>query len=166
MSSFKCFRCGETHSGLPFGFEAEAPFYVLGISETERKLRCQLTEDTCVIDKEDYFIKGTVALTIEKETDPFIWTVWVSLSELNFERYVRFREDPSRVTEEPYFGWFSTTLPVYPDTLNLKTNVHMQEVGLLSYIVLQPTDHPLAIEQRNGITRTRWQEIAETLLHS
>ncbi len=32
-------------------------------------------------------------------------------------------------------------------------------------IELEPTDHPLAVEQRVGITLARVQEIAETLLH-
>jgi hypothetical protein len=32
-------------------------------------------------------------------------------------------------------------------------------------VELEPTDHPLAVEQRTGITLGRVQEIAETLLH-
>jgi hypothetical protein len=30
---------------------------------------------------------------------------------------------------------------------------------------LEPTAHPLAVEQRSGITRARVQQIAEILLH-
>ena len=30
---------------------------------------------------------------------------------------------------------------------------------------LEPTGHPLAVEQRTGMTRARVQQIAETLLH-
>jgi hypothetical protein len=32
-------------------------------------------------------------------------------------------------------------------------------------VELEPTSHPLAVEQRNGITVARVHEIAETLLH-
>lgn len=32
-------------------------------------------------------------------------------------------------------------------------------------VELEPTDHPLAVERRTGITLGRVQEIAETLLH-
>ncbi|WP_269317979.1 DUF2199 domain-containing protein [Exiguobacterium sp. KJ 601] len=57
------------------------------------------------------------------------------------------------------FGWLSTELPIYPDTINLKTNVHMRAVGIRPLIELLPTNHPLAMEQRNGITRLRVDDI-------
>jgi hypothetical protein len=61
----------------------------------------------------------------------------------------------------------STELPLYqPSTLSLKTRVHTQAVGQRPLIELEPTDHPLAVEQRTGITLARVQEIAETLLHA
>lgn len=39
-------------------------------------------------------------------------------------------------------------------------------IGHCPFIELEPTDHPLATEQRNGITMDRVREIAEALLHS
>jgi len=48
--------------------------------------------------------------------------------------------------------------------LNLKTLVHLRSGGLRPFIELEPTDHPLAVEQRNGISMTRVEEIA-SLLH-
>jgi hypothetical protein len=56
-------------------------------------------------------------------------------------------------------------LPGYPDTLHLKTMVHTREPGRRPFIELDPTDHPLAVEQREGITWERVQEIAELVLH-
>jgi hypothetical protein len=44
--------------------------------------------------------------------------------------------------------------------------VHTREVGQRPRIELEPTDHPLAVEQRQGITRERVQEIAEIVLHA
>jgi hypothetical protein len=43
--------------------------------------------------------------------------------------------------------------------------VHTRAVGVRPYIQLEPTDHPLAVEQRTGITLARVQEIAEMVLH-
>jgi hypothetical protein len=43
--------------------------------------------------------------------------------------------------------------------------VHTQPIGSRPLIELEPTDHPLAIEQRQGITLARVQEIAGLLLH-
>lgn len=61
------------------------------------------------------------------------------------------------------FGWLSTDIPCYPDTINLKTIVHMKEVGLCPIIELEPTNHLLAVEQREGISLERIKEIAEEL---
>ena len=75
-------------------------------------------------------------------------------------------EQEGRETEPPFFGWLCTALPLYPDTLLLKTNVHMRPLGQRPLVELEPTDHPLAVEQRQGIRMTRVIEIAETLMHA
>ena len=43
--------------------------------------------------------------------------------------------------------------------------MHTRPVGVRPYIELEATDHPLAVEQREGITWERVQEIAEIVLH-
>lgn len=52
---------------------------------------------------------------------------------------------------ETMFGWFSNSLPGYPETMNLKCHVQPRESGLRPIIELEPTDHPLSIQQREGI---------------
>ena len=69
--------------------------------------------------------------------------------------------------QPPYFGWLSTVLPGYePTTLSLAANVHTQPVGERPLVELEHTDHPLAVEQRTGITLARVQEIAEVVGHA
>ena len=84
---------------------------------------------------------------------------------LDFKRALQLWEQPGRESEPPSFGWLSTSLPGYPETLHLKTMVHTREVGRRPRVELEPTDHPLAVEQRQGITWERVQEIAERMLH-
>lgn len=55
--------------------------------------------------------------------------------------------------------------PVAVPTLGVKTHVHTEPVGTRPHIVLEPTEHPLAVEQRTGITVERVQRIAEAILH-
>ena len=58
-----------------------------------------------------------------------------------------------------------TEIPIYqPTTLSLETHVHTQPVGARPLVELEHTDHPLAVEQRTGITVARVQQIAEALL--
>lgn len=72
-------------------------------------------------------------------------------------------DERGRENSDPHFGWLSVEIPVYPETLNLKKNIHIREVGMVPYVELEPTNHPLAIEQRNGITLERVKEIQEII---
>ncbi|MEV0104776.1 DUF2199 domain-containing protein [Nocardia sp. NPDC050799] len=126
-----------------------------------------LSSDQCVIRAQHYFVKGLIEIPVIGSDEVFSWAVWVSLSSDNFSRAADLWDTVGRETEKPYFGWLTTDLSVYsPTTLNLKTRVHTRPVGERPFVELEPTDHPLAIEQRTGITRDRVREIAETLLHA
>jgi hypothetical protein len=164
-SGFICKSCGQFHEGLrlAFGFEAPAHYYTLKPDEFSE--RCQLSTDQCIIDQKYYFIRGVLEIPVQGSEDRFEWGVWVSLSETNFKRASELWNTVGREKEPPYFGWLSSALPLYPDTLNLKTIVHTRPVGLRPRIQLESTNHPLAIEQRTGITLERVKEIASKLLH-
>ncbi len=166
MQGYTCRTCGQYHEGLPLSYGADAPYIWFGIPEEERDQRAFLSSDQCVIDESYFFIVGNLEIPIIGGDEIFSWTVWVSLSESNFERAAELWYEEGRESEPPYFGWLSTHLPVYPPTLNLKTLVHTRPVGERPFIEVEPTDHPLAVEQREGITWERIQEIAEHLLHS
>ncbi|HPY31830.1 MAG TPA: DUF2199 domain-containing protein [Verrucomicrobiota bacterium] len=159
----KC-SCENPKRGLPFCFGPPAPDFYVGIPEAERAKRSLLDTDLCVIDKEHHFIRGCLDIPIIGTQDVFRWLVWVSLSEKNFNRAVDVWETPGRESEPPYFGWLSTSLPHYPETLNLKTNVHTRPVGERPRIELEPTSHPLAVEQRQGIPLARAQSLASHVL--
>jgi hypothetical protein len=146
-------------------YGAPAPFPWFSIPAAERDQRCLLSSDQCIIDDQHYFVVGNLEIPVHGIDERFSWDVWVSLSAENFARACELWEQPGRESEPPYFGWLSTALPGYPDTVNLKTLVHTREVGRRPFIELEPTDHPLAVEQREGITRERVQEIAELVLH-
>jgi hypothetical protein len=148
---------------MHYGAHAPVPWY--GIPESERTTRCLLSADQCVIDDEHFFVVGNLEIPVVGVEELFSWDVWVSLSAQNFARTCELWERPSRESEPPYFGWLCTALPAYPETLHLKTHVHTREVGRRPRIELEPTDHPLAIEQRHGITMDRIQEIAELVRH-
>ena len=164
-TGYTCKTCNEFHPGLPTSYGAEAPAYWEAIPPEERQDRGELSSDQCVID-EHFFILGRLEIPVVGEPEPFSWNVWVSLSETNFVRVQELWKTNGREQEPPYFGWLNTSLPYYPETLGLKTHVHTRPVGERPFIELEHTDHPLAIEQRTGITMQRVQEIAECVLHS
>jgi hypothetical protein len=162
---YTCRCCGQYHPELPLHYGVPAPEYWFAIAPEERERRCLLGSDQCIIDEEHFFILGNLEVPVLDSDERFSWDVWVSLSAENFARGSKLWERAGRESEPPYFGWLSTALPGYPDTVNLKTLVHTREVGRRPLIELEPTAHPLAVEQREGITWERVQEIAELVLH-
>lgn len=148
---------------MEFGADAPAPYYL--IPQEDRETRSELTSDLCMIDTEHFFIRGCLEIPVVDGPRPFVWGVWTSLSMQSFKRVGEMWESAGRENEPPFFGWLCTALPLYPDTLHLKTHVHTRPVGQRPYVELEPTDHPLAVEQREGITMDRVREIAEALLH-
>ncbi|MGW3638582.1 DUF2199 domain-containing protein [Streptomyces sp. NPDC005143] len=125
-----------------------------------------LSSDQCVIKGQHFFIRGLVEIPVIGSEDVFSWGVWVSLSRDNFARALEVWNTEGREAEKPYFGWLSTELALYSEsTTNLKTNAHTRPVGERPFIELEPTGHPLAVEQRTGITQDRVREIAMAVLH-
>ncbi|MFF3089819.1 DUF2199 domain-containing protein [Streptomyces nojiriensis] len=161
---FTCSCCGARHGGLPLHYTAEAPaVWNAAFAEADD---CLLSSDQCVVKARHYFVKGLIEIPVIGTDEMFSWAVWVSLSRENFARAVDMWETPGRESEPPYFGWLNTELPVYSSTtLNLKTNLHTRPLGERPFVELEPTGHPLAVEQRTGITPDRVCEIAAAVLH-
>lgn len=162
---WKCSLCDQWHTELPFAYGPTFPDLYFDIPEEERGKRVEGDRDFCVIDGKHYFVRGRLEIPVVGVNDVFAWDVWVSQSETNFKRTIELLKTEGRESEEPYFGWLSNNLHLYPDTTNLKTRVHTQPVGIVPTIELEPTEHPLAVEQRTGITLARVKEIAALILH-
>ena len=158
--TYLCSTCGQAHPGLPLAYGADAPAHWYGMDEAEQAQRWELTPDAAILDGCHFFIRGRLELPIAGHHEPFSWDVWVSLSAESFARTEAMWNVEGREREPPCFGWVSTTLPGYPSTLNLRSRVHTRPVGLAPFVELEPTEHPLAVEQRRGITWDRVREIA------
>jgi len=162
---FKCKTCGETHRGMP-GFGAEKPLSYYEIPEAEREARCDCGSDECVIDGQWFFVRGCIEIPVHGEEDPFVWGAWVSLSKESFEQWGQCFGAVRRSHIGPFFGWLNAWLAPYPDTMNLKTMVKLRDNDIRPYIELEKTDHPLSIEQHNGISVERVAEIYSIMMHS
>jgi hypothetical protein len=161
---FTCRACGETHRGLP-AWHFAAPAQALRIPRGERASRVELTEDDCVIDGREFYVKGLLEIPVRGVEQPFTWGVWLSLSEASYLRFAELFADVTRTAGESFFGWLCNSVPGYPETHLLKTRVHMREYPMRPWVELEPTDHPLAGDQREGLTRDRAIALAEQLLH-
>ena len=155
--SYRCTICGESHDGLP-DIAADRPDHWWSVPEPERTERIWLTSDLCVIDGKDYFIRGVVEIPIHEQAEPFGFGVWVSQKKDNFFAYVE-NWDSDEIG--PFCGWLCTRIRYYSeDTTGLKTMAHFRTGGLRPSIELEPTDHPLAVDQCQGMTLAKAWEIA------
>lgn len=165
MSGFDCTTCGQHHDELPMCLGLSAPELWLRWPDTERS-RARLSSDQCVLEGRYYAILGRILLPVVDAATPFTWLAWVSLSEASFRRCDALWHTPGREQEPPCFGWLHSALPGYStSTLSLKTHVQAMPVGERPLITLEATPHPLALEQRHGITLARVQQLVEASLH-
>jgi hypothetical protein len=165
MTETTCTTCGAPLPERALCYGADAPWRELGVSEAEFEERVDLTADQCVVDERSFFIRGHIVIPVIGSEESFAWSVWCSLSEKSFLHACERWLDPERVTDPPYFGWLMTMLPGYPETtLHLKTSVQSREVGVVPLVTIE-SDHPLSLEQRNGISLERVREIAHAVLH-
>lgn len=157
--SWKCDICGVEHTDLPTCFGMEAPWPAL-VPEDEFAGRVELTSDQCVVDNQIFFIRGHIEIPVHDHPEPLAFSVWSSLSEQSFLHVVERWESPGRASDPPYFGWLSSAIPIYPDTINLKLSVQSRRPGLTPLFTVEPTGHPLALDQHHGISVRRWHELA------
>jgi len=152
------------HTGMP-SFGPDAPFSYYCIPDAERPERCELGTDECIIDENMYFVRGCLQIPVHTISEPFVWLVWCSLSLESFEQWLATYDQKERSDVGPFFGWLNTRLPFYDETLNLKTMVHLRDDFLRPLTVLEPTEHPLAVAQREGISVQSTEEMISKLLH-
>jgi hypothetical protein len=159
-----CQCCGKQFDSLPLDFAAQAPLPWLEIPAEERAGRGNISTDVCIIDRKDFFIRACLEIPILDHDEVFVWGTWVSVSRASFIRIDELWDANDVEQEPPIFGWLCDRISIYPETYGLKTHLYLRSGGKRPLIVLEPTDHPLAVEQRNGITLQRVEEIASKLL--
>ncbi len=162
---FNCSICGKYTDEMPTCFGGDAPWQEMGVPANQFDDRVELSDDLCVVDQTTFFIPGHIELPIVGTGRSFAWSVWCSLSAESVIDANKNWNDANRVGVE-YFGWLCTSLPAYDaTTLHLKTDVLMRNVGTVPHIVVHEDDHPIYVEQNEGISPGRYHEIVHELLH-
>lgn len=167
--AFKCNCCGDIHEGSP-SFAFRAPDQYTCLSDEQKSQMATLTEDFCTIthgEGTDRFIRAVLEVPIHGIEEPFLWGVWVSLSEKSFARYKETYDKP--VAGEGFFGWVCNDISLYPYDQSRPSDVVVQLGRNRPKVVLHrgdPEDDPLVIDQVQGISIARAQELAERAQHA
>lgn len=167
--AFKCSCCGDIHEGSP-SMAFRAPDHYASLSDEQKMSIGKLSGDFCTInhgDGTDYFVRAVLEVPIHGIEEPFLWGVWVSLSQKSFERYYEMYENP--VEGEGFFGWVCNDINVYPYSSSRPADVVVQVDNQRPKVILHkgdPEDDQLVIDQNEGISVVRAQELAEKALHN
>lgn len=162
--SFTCSCCGKLHKGSPsFGFKRPDPWLA---QPDNIKEKGKESDDLCYYeDKQgmNYFARVILEIPIHGIETPFLWGVWVSLSQQSYDHYCETWDNPDK--DHAYFGWLCSKLPYYESTYSLATNVFHNTLGKRPLIHLQESDHELYQDFIKGMSIEKAQKIAELCMH-
>lgn len=164
---WKCGSCDEWHYGPTLDIAYKTPYHWNSdnaenspdFSKSATYPPTFITRNYCVMNAEDYFIRGIIKLPIIGTDQSFCWGVWGSLSKESFDAIIQMQHTQKSEQFPPMFSWLCTKLDDYPNTLSLKMNAHINSLDETPMFDLEPTDHPLSQEYYNGITPEKVKEI-------
>ncbi|UZR98348.1 DUF2199 domain-containing protein [Chondrinema litorale] len=73
-------------------------------------------------------------------------------------------DKPERVNNDPYFGWLQNQIPTYENTINIKSKAVEQDGEAIPEIIVFEENHPLTIDQKNGISLEKAHKIVQSIL--
>lgn len=164
-TSIRCADCGETHDPDDIEPAFREPDPIAALSARERSAQVTELGDFRVWNDGEsthFFIRGLIEVPRVNSRKIFAFGVWTTLSEASFRKATALYDADE--AGGPFFGWLSNHIPGYPDTAGLKTRVHIRS-GVRPFIELEPTDHPLAVQQREGIRRDEIAAVLARFLH-
>lgn len=160
-SSFECGVCGEVHEGLPLDYAYGLPDEVFALSYLDRYRRSRSNADLCTLDESRFFIRCVLPVPFSDTDQKYVWGIWAEVTRDQHDQYVHgFYDD---LSQAPAFSAkIANDLPRYPATNGLEVLVQFQSSDSRPALRFgAAASHPLAVEQRFGITRSRHHEILE-----
>jgi hypothetical protein len=160
-----CSTCGKAHDEIPLSFAADFPDPYAKLSREDRENRALISSDQCIIDQDQFFLRGCIELPIVSSDEVFLWGVWARVHERDFDLIHENWDSMGRENRiGPFKGRLANSLSLYPETLSMKLAVHMQPAGQRPLFLLEEPDHPLTLEQQNGLALGKAREYACLLL--
>jgi hypothetical protein len=162
-----CATCGENHKDVPLSFAADCPDNYANMSADERERRAMAGSDQCVIDENQFYIRGCLEIPLLESDGVFLWGLWASVWEDDYSEIDDCWEVEGREnTHGPFKGRLGNSIKQYsPDTINLNLSIKLRPVGERTLFIIDDPDHPLGIAQRNGITDQQVHDLVSLLIH-
>lgn len=152
--SSACSVCGRVHDGWPaLGYGSPSPYHDLTAEEREKI--AHLDGDFCTIeyaDQTDRFIRVVLRQKVVDCPDTLDYGLWVSLSEASYKDYWENYDHENHIVQ--YFGWLSSRLPDYENTMHIPTTV-VTKIGNERPEIFphEDFDHPFVRDYYQGISK-------------
>ncbi len=164
-SLFLCSSCGQEHAGLPLSFAADYPDPYANLSAEARDLRAVVSSDQCIIDRQEFYIRGCLEVPLIGTDEIFMWGLWARISETDFDEISDHWESEGRENViGPYNGRLANALSIYTDTLNQRIEIRISPVGTRPLFILEDAGSVLYGEQRSGMAQQKAAEYACLLM--
>ncbi|MBN9672187.1 DUF2199 domain-containing protein [Roseibium aggregatum] len=166
--SFVCNCCGKEHVGIPaYGYDMPVDYFDIPVMD--RGKRAVLGTDTCVIDRERYYIKGILDIPIVGYDEPITWGLWAKVTEADYAQYRKLLGLDGSAFQAT--GKIDVTMPGYNEldkagqTYALRCDLVGQPVGLRPRILLHPVSHRLFVDCSLGVSPERASELIAFMPH-
>jgi hypothetical protein len=157
---YTCACCGKTFNGLPaLAFSTPSNFPQMPL--WRRLTLGSKMEDLYISSEQDArFVRCVLQIPILGTSETLDWGVWCSLSRDSFKRYRRTFRGRAQSKLGSMSSWFSSHCPGYPETFGLTCKIIPQDERMRPLVELEACDHPLSVDQREGVTMERAVELA------
>lgn len=152
-----CRQCSLDHPIETLELAFRRPDAVARLTPAAREQRVQGSNDWCVLDGQRFFLRGLLPLALQDADQTYCIGVWVEIEPASFERICDLWATDGR-NEAPFAAQLANTIQGLPDTLGLHARLQLSEPGQRPCLYLADSNHPLAREQREGITLHRAYE--------
>lgn len=170
---WECANCDDLHVGLmALAAFAPDPWPHGETCEPNDALRFDgdfLSEDFCVLSgstQQNYLVRAVLEIPVHGLADKFSFGCWSTLSRENFDTYIAGFDDSDYPDWGPWTGWLCNSLETYIGDRPQSAYVHPQPDRQRPTLRIMDPDHPLAIDQDEGISIERLIEILRFYGHA
>lgn len=162
-SEWMCANCDQPHCGM-IDLAAHAPDPWRGAVTYQPNAELQLdgdflSEDFCVMGGKYFFVRCVLEIPVDGLAEKFGFGCWGTLSRHNFELYIDGFNNGDYANMGPWNSWLSNQLLDYigdePEACSMYPQLDRQRPVLL----LADEQHPLGLDQRNGVSAEAILEI-------
>jgi hypothetical protein len=164
--SWVCSVCGEPHDERLLDIRMSLPDVVHVLDEEDRGRDAWISDDFVALADGRRFVRGLLQIPIPELETRFGYGLWVEANAADWDRLFEHWYDPEQAGFPAVDGALANELDPYGPTLGLRVCLQPTSADTLPDVAVVEADHPLARDQRAGITVGRAEELAAMVLHS